>query len=178
MKEKEFLIFSAFKTQRLVIRQLKEGDAAAISSLHSDAAVNKYLERNKQQSIEEALEFICRINKAIQNKQSLYWAVNLKGDPELIGTICLWNFSEDKTTGELGYELNPSFQRKGIMNEAIQPVINYGFNKIGLKKIEAYVHKNNTASKRLLEKNNFRLQVNRKDASNPKNIIYVLTRSN
>ena len=60
---------------------------------------------------------------------------------------------------EVGYDLNPIFQRKGIMSEALNKVINFGFNELGLDNIEAYTHIQNENSKKLLEKNGFIVKI-------------------
>lgn len=57
---------------------------------------------------------------------------------------------------EIGYELLPDFQGKGIMQEAISKVIDFGILHIGLNSIEAYTHSKNQSSTRLLEKFNFK----------------------
>jgi ribosomal-protein-alanine N-acetyltransferase len=92
----------------------------------------------------------------------------------LIGTICLWNFSADHTIAEIGYELEPAFQGKGLMSEAVQCVIDFGFNSLHLKALEAFTHKDNTSSMHVLLKNNFQLDPNRKDEENEDNRIYIL----
>jgi ribosomal-protein-alanine N-acetyltransferase len=57
---------------------------------------------------------------------------------------------------EIGYELLPDFQGKGIMQEAASKVIKFGVQYIGLNSIEAYTHSKNEKSTRLLEKLNFK----------------------
>jgi ribosomal-protein-alanine N-acetyltransferase len=98
----------------------------------------------------------------------------LKGKSQLIGSISLWNFSKDGTSAEVGYDLSPNFQNKGIMTEALQKVIEYGKNQLNLFYIEAYTHKENMNSIKLLEHNNFYPVQERKDAGNLNNIIYQI----
>ena len=174
MKEIDFLSFPNLITERLTLRYLKESDAPAIFSLRSDDTVNKYLDRPKIKSIDEAKDFIININEGIRLKKWIYWGICLKDVSELIGTICLWNFSDDTRTAETGYELLPSFQGKGLMDEALKCIINLGFQKIRLKVIEAYTHKENIGSIHLLERNNFKLAPFRYDDKNPNNSIYTL----
>jgi ribosomal-protein-alanine N-acetyltransferase len=57
---------------------------------------------------------------------------------------------------EIGYELFPDFQGKGIMQEATLKVIDFGIQHIGLNSIEAYTHCENQSSTRLLKKLNFK----------------------
>ena len=170
----EYKSFPILKTERLVLKQLCENDKAAIFLLRSDERVNKYIDRPQQQSIDEALAFINKINMAIEQNQSVYWAISLKNNAELIGTICLWNFSADHQTAELGYELSPTFQGQGIMNEAIEAVLKYAFEIIELESIVAYTHKDNSSSIKLLEKNGFKWEVDKIDEENSSNLIYSL----
>lgn len=171
-----FISFPKLTTKRLILRYLNETDCSAIFALRSDDVVNKYLDRPKMKNIDEANEFIKNINDGISLNKWLYWGICSKNNPELIGTICLWNFSNDKTTAEIGYELIPSFQGKGLMGEALKSIVNFGFQEIELKKIEAFTHIDNLSSKHLLEKNDFKLEVDRTDDTNVNNIIYSLTR--
>ena len=87
--------------------------------------------------------------------QWFYWAICLTETDQLIGTICLWNFSEDRSRAEIGYELLPAFQGKGIMQEAVEAILAFGFEKLSLHGIEAIPTSDNKASIRLLEKNHF-----------------------
>lgn len=75
---------------------------------------------------------------------------------KLIGTICLWNINQENYSAEIGYELHPEWQGKGIMKEALSKIIDYGFQKMKLKEIEAFTNPLNDSSTRLLEKNNFK----------------------
>jgi len=64
------------------------------------------------------------------------------------------------------------------MSEALSKILDYGFNRIGLKKIEAFTHKNNLKSTAMLLKNNFKHDVGRTDKDNENNIIFSITRAN
>lgn len=172
----DFSPFPVLVTKRLILRQLNDSDDLSIYSLRSDENVNKCIERPILSSIREAKKFIEKINSGINQGQWVYWALCQKDQPDLIGTICLWNFSVDKTIAEVGYEQKPDFQGHGFMNEALQCILAYGFGTIGLIKIEAYTHIDNLNSTRLLERNHFLFDPKRKDEKNPYNIIYSLTR--
>ena len=169
-----FLPFPTITTDRLILRSLKDSDEQAVYSLRSNDMINKYLDRPKMKNINEAKDFIKKINTGLKLNGWFYWVISRKENPELMGTICLWNFSEDKKTAEIGYELMLPFQRKGFTNEALKNIISYGFNKIGLEKIEAYTHKENVSSISLLERNNFELNPDRHDEYNADNVIYTL----
>src|ERR1700741_14741 len=148
-------IFPVLTTDRLVLRRLRLNDAHEIMLLRSDEKVNEFLNRPKSTNLAEAGEFIQKIEKSISKNESVYWAITLKGNDELIGTICYWNISFEKELAELGYELRPHFQGKGYMQEAIGAVIQYGFNTMKLKVITALPTADNVKSIQVLLKNNF-----------------------
>lgn len=153
---KNFTPFPVLKTERLTLRQLRSSDDKEIFALRSNDNVNKYLDRKPSKSIDDAKNFIQTINENIQRNDSIYWAITLNGTDKLIGTICLFDFSEDHLKGEIGYELLPDFQGKGIMQEATSKVIHFAFQHLGLNSIEAYTHSENKGSTILLEKLNFK----------------------
>lgn len=177
MKEEiNFKSFTELATDRLMLRQLKSTDENEIFKLRSSDIINKYIDRPKETNIDETRQFIDKINNGIKENKSFYWAITFKDKPQLIGTICLWNLSEDKKTAELGYELNADFQGQGIMNEAIKKVIEFAFESIGFTTLEAFTHKDNLKSTSVLLKNNFLLDATRKDEENKNNIIFTLTK--
>ena len=113
------------------------------------------LARRLNQKLEEAGAFINKINRAISNNDTLYWGIIFKDDNKLIGTICLWNIQPENYRAEIGYELHPDFWGKGIMKEAINAVVDYGFAKLGLHSIEALLNPENIGSSSVLESTGF-----------------------
>ena len=164
--------FCKIKTERLSLRKLKEADWKVVSYLRTDEKVNKFVKRPSAETKEKALEFIHKINNGIKNQTFFYWCISKKDATEMIGSICLWNFSDDKKTAEVGYDLSPLFQGKGIMDEALKTVLEFGFKNLHLEKIEAYTQHDNQSSVKLLERNQFRLVVDKMDEGNEKNMVY------
>lgn len=148
--------FPQLSTTRLLLREPVLEDAVSIQQLRSDDTVNRFLKRPEKISVEEARQFLNKIKKANNSNESLYWAIAFKHAPkQLIGTICLWNFDLKKNITETGFELLPQFHRKGIINEALGEVVKYCRDHLPFKTITAFVDKQNIASARLLQKNNF-----------------------
>lgn len=166
--------FSEIITERLLLRKPKKTDWKMVSHLRSNEEINKFITRSSATSQTEALEFIEKIRTGIQKQEIFYWSITEKNNDQMIGSICLWNFSADRKTAETGYDLLPYFQKKGIMSEALQSILDYGFLKLHLQKIEAYTHKDNIASKKMLESNNFKLVPGKKDAHNANNLIFSI----
>jgi [ribosomal protein S5]-alanine N-acetyltransferase len=155
MIEIKFTPFPVLTTDRLILRQLLTTDDSAIFVHRSDDLVNKYLEGFRHSSIEETRAFIDRVQNEVKNDKTILWVITEKGNDRFIGTVCLWNISREEDKAETGYTLVPAFQRKGYMNEALAKVIDFGFNTMKLRTIEAYTHKDNKGSIQLLIKNKF-----------------------
>ena len=151
-------------------------DEQEIFTLRADREINKYLGRQLSNTIDDARNFINKINENINKNDSLYWAITLNERNILVGTICLFGFSDENDKCEIGYELLTNFQGQGIMKEAAEKVIDYAFNTIKVKKIEAFFHRDNQSSIKLLEKFSFR-NSNEPDKTNPDLICYHLTNS-
>src|SRR5689334_16330219 len=176
MLNKNFEPFPILATKRLTLRQLTSNDEQEIFTLRSDSEINKYLGRQLSNTIEDARNFINKVNENINKNDSLYWAITLSDKNKLVGTICLFGFSDDNYKCEIGYELLTNFQGQGIMREAVEKVIDYALNTIKVEKIEAFMHRDNQSSIKLLEKFSFR-NSNETDKTNPGLICYYLTNS-
>jgi [ribosomal protein S5]-alanine N-acetyltransferase len=175
MLNRTFAAFPILRTERLTLRQLVINDEQEIFTLRSDSEINKYLDRQVSKTIEDARNFINMVNENINKNDSLYWAITLSDNNKLVGTICLFNFSDENDKCEIGYELLTKFQGRGIMKEAVEKVIDYAFNTIKVQKIEAFFHRDNQSSIRLLDKFSFK-QSNEPDQA-PELMCYYLTSS-
>ena len=177
MSNVTFTPFPILTTERLTLRQLVINDEQEIFALRSDSEINKYLDRQESKTIEDARSFIIKVTENIKNNGSIYWAITLSKSKTFVGTICLFDFSDENTKCEIVYELLPTFQRQGIMKEATEKIIDYAFQTIQIKRIEAFTHKDNQSSIKLLEKLAFQ-NSDDPDKTNSELTCYYLTNSN
>ncbi len=150
-----FRPFPELRTERLVLREIELSDAPSLYKLRSDNQVIKYLDRAKPNSLDEVYSLINTIREGLKQNNSVNWAISVKGNAELIGTIGFWRLQKEHFRAEIGYMLFPEFQGKGLMHEALAIVLRYGFKKMNLHSVEANCNPGNTKSIRLLENNNF-----------------------
>lgn len=176
MQLSRFTPFPILTTERLVLRKIAMSDDNVIFLLRSNPEGNKYIVRPATADVEAARAWITRINKSVDAGQNINWAITLKDSGAFIGLICLWNFSDDNTIAETGYELVQEYQGKGFMNEALISVIDYVFLSLKLSSIEAYTQKGNSKSITLLKNNGFILDPLKKDEEYPLNAIYTLSK--
>ena len=164
--------YKELSTNRLHLRKLELTDWKEISVLRSDPNINKYIQRELDSSREAAEAFIQKIREGIDSKSYYYWAINLKESTQLIGTICLWNLDVDSRKAEVGFDLLPEFQRKGYMSESLKSVMDFGIQELGYDVLDAYTHRDNKPSIKLLEGKGFRLAKDQIDEGNPNNVIF------
>lgn len=162
------------ESERLILKPINESHVEDILKIRSNEVLNRFVKRILPKNNYDALDFILTIKKRVQNNETFYFGITYKNQQNLLGTICLYRFSEDRTEAEVGYELLPDYHRKGIMSEALSAVLNFGFNELNLQEILAFTNKFNENSKRLLLKNNFVLQQGRTDEGFPDNLVFSL----
>ena len=165
-----FTPFPFLATENYALRNLLPEDEQEIFALRSSDEINKYLDRPKAHTLDDARNFI----NSIAKNEAIFWVVTPKGGTKFLGSICLWKISREDATAEIGYELLPENHGKGIMQEVIPRVIQFGFEEMKLETIEAELSPRNLKSVRLLEKNNFKLAEVNED--NPDSVVYALRR--
>ncbi len=173
MINRNFTPFPILTTERLTLRQLSIDDQENVFALRSNTEINKYLDRAPSKSIDDAINFIEKVTDNIKNNNSIYWVISLTNTKTFVGTICLFDFSNEKKSCEIGYELMPSFQGQGIMKEASQVVIDYVFQTLKFKIIFAFTHFENLNSTNLLLKLHF-VKSLETDKENPNLTIFTL----
>jgi ribosomal-protein-alanine N-acetyltransferase len=150
-----FAPFPNLETERLSLRRADKNDASPILELRSNVETMKYIPRPLLKSTEDALEHIAMIDAKIENSEGINWAITLKNDSKLIGIIGFYRIKPEHFRAEIGYMLLPTFSGNGIISEAINEVVNYGFNEMHLHSVEGIIDPNNLGSAKVLQKNGF-----------------------
>ena len=103
MTGKNFTPFPVLRTERLNLRELVSSDYPEIFALRSNQNVNKYLGRKAASSPDDAKDFIRTIHENTRQDKSVYWAITMIGNDKLMGTICLFDFSDEDLKAEIGF---------------------------------------------------------------------------
>ena len=159
--EEAFVHLPSFNTERLRVRPMKVSDVEAMFAIKSDPKVTEAYGAEPHRSIGETQKWVegIQLNGSGQ-RDSLFWVLVPKGEESAIGSCCYWHFDAKSRRAELGYELHRSYWGKGIMTEALPPVLTYGFKGMGLNRAEACPLADNAASNALLLKLGFRCEGN------------------
>ena len=163
--------FTNLNTDRLVLRELQASDAERIFKIRTNARVNEFIDREPTKSVNDSLKFINNILKNHEKQNAIMWAITLKNEPQLIGTVVYWHIVKERDKAEIGYEMLPEYFGQGIMHEALSEVIRFGFETMRLKTIVAETKAVNLRSVNALEKCGFE----EKDKADNDYLIYQLT---
>src|SRR5215218_9732879 len=106
--------FPVIETDRLRLRKMIGGDAEELFFLRSDPEVMKYIDRPRAKTVDDAAAYIDMINIQTERNEVVYWAITMREENKLIGTVCLWKFERENYRCEVGYMLHPDFHRRGI----------------------------------------------------------------
>lgn len=140
---------------RIFIRQLKKSDAPDVAQYANDTAIVKYTTLPFPYNEENALEFIAHTHTKMRNKESFELGIELLDTKQIIGTIGLMKMDHTNKNAELGYWLGKPYWDQKLMKEAVQLMLTFGFDSLGLERIYARVMIPNTRSIKLLEKCGF-----------------------
>ena len=115
MLNKEFFLrsFPRLETERLVLREMTHGDAAAIFALFSDEAVTSTMDITSFENIERAHNLINFQAKQYTAKTGMRWGITYKGDNRIIGTCGYNYFDESSMRREIGYDLEKAQWGRG-----------------------------------------------------------------
>jgi ribosomal-protein-alanine N-acetyltransferase len=155
MLQLNFNPFPVLETVRLRLRALdKETDTDALFEMRTSEDVMLYIKKPLQNR-DEVRQMVERVNNDHLNNEAISWGITLKEDDKVIGTIGFWRVDKAHHRAEIGYMLHPAYWRKGILNEALGCVMQFGFDTMGLHSIEGHTDPRNRASQSVLLKHGF-----------------------
>lgn len=149
------------ETKRLILREITLNDTFDMYEYASLPSFGPMAGWEPHRSI---LDTKSRIKMMIDKKkygQLGTFAVILKEEDKMIGTIELHTYIRG-FKAELGYSINPKYQAKGYATEAAIEAIVWGFEYLGLSRIECTTYTHNFSSQKVCEKLQFEYEGIRK----------------
>lgn len=140
------------ETERLVLRKITMEDAEDIYDYASDEEVPRYMTWNTHKNIDNTKAFINFILKRYEMDDAGEWGIILKRTGRLIGCIGFANKDEINRRAEVGYVLSRKYWGQGIMPEALRRILQFGFEEMGLNRIECCHFLPNERSGRVMQK--------------------------
>lgn len=150
-------------TERLILRAWKETDLDDLYEYAKNELVGPNAGWAVHKSKEESKEII---DMFIRSGET--YAIVLKKEDRVIGSIGLHDRKPDMdivevNQREIGYVLNPKYWGMGIMPEAVNCLLEYGFSELNLDLIWCCHFDFNSKSKRVIEKCGFKYKFQKKE---------------
>jgi [ribosomal protein S5]-alanine N-acetyltransferase len=143
------------ETERLILREIVPGDAAALFEIFSSDDVTRFYDLATFTDISQAEQMIARMAARNAAGEAVRWGITLKDIDRVIGTSGFNSFMRPWSRAGIGYDLAAAYWNRGYATEALRAMLHYGFVQENLNRIEALVMPGNDASVRVLAKLGF-----------------------
>ncbi len=149
-----------FETTRLFFRPFELSDAEVFFKMDSNPNVHNYLWQKPLQNIDEVFPVIEYLQKQYTENGIGRYATFLKETNEFIGWTGIKFVNDHIENGytnfyDYGYRLAEEHWNKGYATEATKFWLDYGFNQMNIKEMNAFTHAKNGASNHILSKCGF-----------------------
>jgi len=146
--------FPIIKTERLLLRQFEETDLENVFKGLSHPDIIKYygVSYDSLEATKAQMKFFADLES---EGTGIWWAVCSLDGKVFYGGGGLNSLSKEHKKAEVGFWLISDFWGQGIMTEAMPLICNYGFDKLGLHRIEGIVETENINCKKAMAKLDF-----------------------
>ena len=138
------------KTERLILRPLRMSDAKDMYAYAQDPEVSRHVLWSAHTSIFQTRTFLRSAIRQYRRGEPGSFAIVLKQSGRMIGTVGFMWIDREYKSAEVGYSLGRAYWNQGIMTEALRAVVAYGFDQLGLNRVEAQHETDNPASGRVM----------------------------
>lgn len=125
-------VFPTIKTDRLLLRRIRESDVAAVFDIFSRGEVTENYDCDPFTDETQAVNWVDWHVSTYENmkRKGFRWAITIIDKPDqLVGSCGFHSLNPDFQSIEVGYELHPNCWGKGIATEAVTAVISHCFTK-------------------------------------------------
>ena len=150
-------------TQRLTLRPLHTSDAYDMYEYACREDLTEYLLWSPHPSVSYTRDYLAYIESRYAKGEFYDWAITLTDGGKMIGTVGFTKIDCTHNSAEIGYVLNPEYHHAGIGTEAAECVVEYGFSRLGLHRIEARFMQGNDASLHVMDKLGMKFEGYRRD---------------
>ena len=147
--------FEHLITDRLRLRLPAERDAAELLALYGDPQVMRQWRHAPWRAWRQALDEVAEARADLAAGRALHLVLVTHRDARLAGSCALFDIHPQHRRATLGYLLASAYWRQGLGREAVQALLEHGFDALGLERVEAEVDPRNGASRALLRRLGF-----------------------
>lgn len=148
------LPWKILETDRCLIRETTVEDVDSFYQIYSHPRITKYME-NLYPEVEREKQYVREyIEKVYGFYEFGVWTVTEKKTGVIIGRAG-FAYREGYDIPELGFIIGVPWQGRGYAEEVCRGILNYGRDRLGFEKVQAFVETNNEASLKLCDKLGF-----------------------
>lgn len=138
---------------RLSLRPIVEGDLESIFKglSHPDVIRHYGVSFQSLEATRGQMNWYAQLER---DGTGIWWAICSRDDA-FLGAIGVNGIVKAHRKGELGFWLLPEHWGRGYISEAMPLVLDHGFGRLGLHRLEAQVETDNIASRKVLERCGF-----------------------
>ena len=165
MRKKQLSIFKdlpTFETERLVLKKISKEYLEDVHEYRSDPKVSRYLLWSAHMDKETTNSYLEYLEELYDKAKFYDFGIYLKDSDKMIGTVGFTTINLHKNTASVGYVLNSKYWGHGIAVEALEKIIQFGFETLGFNTLFAKFAEENVASRKVLEKCGFKYHANEK----------------
>lgn len=140
---------------RLALRGFREADLDDFYVVHSDPTVMRYWSFPAWTDISQATDYFASARSGRDPERMLCWATTLPATDHLIGGVTLFSINRAQGRADIGYVLGSTHWGNGYAREAVALVLDYAFDTLGLRRVEADIDPRNASSCKLAERLGF-----------------------
>jgi len=140
------------ETERLRLRPFMLDDEAAVFALASDPEVARFVRFDAHRTPAETRAFFKLVERHYRLGDPFALAIERREDDRLIGSCGFVSQAPERKSAEIGYWLGKPYWGKGYAAEAAGALVRFGFEQMGLKRVEAKCFLQNRAGQRVIEK--------------------------
>jgi [ribosomal protein S5]-alanine N-acetyltransferase len=142
-------------TSRLRLRQVREDDVETMHACFTNVEAMRYWNTPVHA---RRIETERAVRRFIDCTPSYYrfWAVADKTTDECLGLVNYHDGHIRNKRAAIGYIVNPAHCRQGVATEAVSTMVEFCFRELGLHRLQAFIHPDNAASLKLIERLGFR----------------------
>jgi RimJ/RimL family protein N-acetyltransferase len=140
----------------LVLRPWQASDVTAVVAAYADPQIQRWHLQTKDEAA--ASRWIEQWKVLWQNETDASWAITDEASGAVLGRMGLRGIHLDEGRAEAAYWVLPAARGRGVATSALQALIDWAFQEVGLHRLDLMHSVHNTPSCRVALKTGFELE--------------------
>ncbi len=147
------------ETDRLILRPFRVDDAGAMfANWANDPEVTRYLTWPPHSSVDVSRDVLRGWISQYDRLDYYSWAIVLRSLGQPIGSIAVVKHDDDLAMVQMGYCIGRQWWRQGLTSEALQRLVRFFFDAVGVNRLEATHDPRNSHSGQVMRKSGLRYE--------------------